>query len=117
MVHGICINVGKETDKIMEAEIYTKRGWIQETDENKLVEMMEHLLNKCGYSILKYVSHSFEPQGFTAVWVIAESHLAIHTFPEANKTYFELSSCNREKNQHFFELISHNIIDFGSHAK
>jgi S-adenosylmethionine decarboxylase len=35
---------------------------------------------------------------------LAESHLAIHTFPEEGKTYIELSSCN-ERMQKAFEAL------------
>ena len=34
-----------------------------------------------------------------------ESHFAIHTFPEENKTYIELSSCNEEKQIYFVNNI------------
>lgn len=27
------------------------------------------------------------------LWLLAESHFAIHTFPEENKMYIEISSC------------------------
>ena len=29
----------------------------------------------------------------TALFLLSESHFAIHTFPEENTTYIELSSC------------------------
>lgn len=37
---------------------------------------------------------------------MAESHLAIHTFPEKELCYVELSSCNAQKNQLFQSLLS-----------
>ncbi|MEL7222709.1 MAG: S-adenosylmethionine decarboxylase, partial [Bacteroidota bacterium] len=48
---------------------------------------------------------AFEPQGWTGIWLLAESHLAIHTFPEARKTYIELSSCNRQMYDDFLHLL------------
>ncbi len=32
-------------------------------------------------------------QSKIGLWLLAESHFAIHTFPEENKMYIEISSC------------------------
>lgn len=52
------------------------------------------------------MEHYFEPQGYTCLWLLSESHFAIHTFPEANKTYIELSSCNRQMYENFLINLS-----------
>ena len=52
------------------------------------------------------MEHSFQPQGYTAIWLLAESHFAIHTFPEENKTYIELSSCNRTMYHAFLKELA-----------
>ena len=36
--------------------------------------------------------------------------LAIHTFPEDEKTYIELSSCNENKNDRFIQLLNESPI-------
>lgn len=51
------------------------------------------MLATSGHTILNFVEHHFEPQGYTALWLLGESHLAIHTFPEHGRSYVELSSC------------------------
>jgi S-adenosylmethionine/arginine decarboxylase-like enzyme len=38
----------------------------------------------------------WQPQGYTCLYLLAESHFAIHTWPEEQTTYVELSSCNRD---------------------
>ena len=50
-------------------------------------------------------SHFFDPHGFTALFLLSESHFAIHTFPECSQTYLELSSCVDEPFQHFLKKI------------
>ena len=83
----------------MEAKIYNYKTWIAVTDSTLLVEKMNELLLMADYKVLNYMEHTFEPQGYTSIWLLAESHLAIHTFPEEGKTYIELSSCNGAKNE------------------
>lgn len=66
---------------------------------------MDQLLIKAGFIILNRMEHHFMPQGYTAIWLLAESHLAVHTFPESGKTYVELSSCNQPKNKAFIQAL------------
>jgi len=89
----------------MQAAIHNHQSWITETDPQALRRLMEGLLEAAGFCVLNRVEHRFEPQGYTAMWLLAESHLAVHTFPEAGQTYVELSSCNGEKNARFVALL------------
>lgn len=80
----------------MKAKIWNKKGWIIEINPAKLKEQYTIKILDSGFTILSFHEHFFIPQGWTGIWLLAESHLAIHTFPEENKTYIELSSCNKE---------------------
>ena len=64
------------------------------------------MLLDSGFKILGFVEHSFEPIGYTGLWLLAESHLAVHTFPERGVTYVELSSCNLEYYNSFLTKLS-----------
>jgi len=81
------------------------KAYISETSTSRLKRMCAELLKVCDFGIVGFTEKYFEPQGYTAVWLLSESHLAIHTFPEKNTTYLELSSCNAEKNQLFVEKL------------
>lgn len=85
--------------------IFNFRKYVSETDAVKLKNGFESLLKESNFEILGFNEHHFQPQGYTAVWILAESHLAIHTFPENQTTYLELSSCSQSKNQTFQELL------------
>ena len=43
--------------------------------------------------ILNISQHKFEPQGFTLVALLAESHMSFHTFPEKNIISFDFFTC------------------------
>lgn len=88
----------------MQAKIWKNSGWMRNTDPVELLEQCTEILHDCGFHILEMVDHHFEPQGYTALWLLGESHFAIHTFPEYGKTYFELSSCNVDYYMRFLEL-------------
>lgn len=89
----------------MEARIDSFRTWVQGEEAEKLKSSTEHLIKASGFTILNFMEHHFEPQGYTAIWLLAESHCALHTFPEQGRSYLELSSCNLEMYESFMRLI------------
>ncbi len=90
----------------MKAKIYNISKWIKETDPNKLKNDYSDLLVLSGFDILNFQEHYFKPAGYTALWLLGESHLAIHTFPEENKSYIELSSCTESYYNYFGAFFS-----------
>ena len=90
----------------MKAEMYNHQQWITETDPSVLFEMFNGLLLNCGFTVLGFMEHHFDPQGWTGLWLLAESHFALHTFPEEGKTYLELSSCNEMKQIMFVDGLN-----------
>ena len=80
----------------MIAKMWNKSGWVWDTDPSKLKHKYAEWLVISGFDILNFQEHYFEPIGYTALWLLGESHFAIHTFPEEEKSYIELSSCNEE---------------------
>lgn len=80
----------------MEARIDNYNGWISGAEAKVLRIQLEKIISDSGFTILNFMEHHYQPFGYTAVWLLAESHCALHTFPEEDKTYVELSSCNRE---------------------
>ncbi len=50
-------------------------------------------LKKEKFTVLDIISRKFKLQGYTLVALLAESHLAIHTYPEYNSFYLSIYSC------------------------
>tara|TARA_R110000787_G_scaffold100874_2_gene206016 strand:+ start:448 stop:717 length:270 start_codon:yes stop_codon:yes gene_type:complete len=73
--------------------MFNFQKWIEETDPKKLKAIFESLLLESGFNIEGFIDKKFTPHGWTALWLLSESHFAIHTFPEHGKSYIELSSC------------------------
>ncbi|MDR0864975.1 MAG: S-adenosylmethionine decarboxylase [Candidatus Symbiothrix sp.] len=88
----------------MQAKIWNYSEWIQETNPKEIKKVFDRLLRYAGFNVLQIMEHHFQPQGYTALWLLSESHFAAHTFPEFGKTYIELSSCNLDYYQRFIEI-------------
>lgn len=85
--------------------MYNYNAWIKYQKEEILVEYFDRLLGKSGFTIVNKVEHYFEIKGYTGLWLLAESHFAIHTFPEEDKVYIEISSCVKDYFDKFVEEV------------
>jgi len=53
------------------------------------------IAKKAKVTVLEISRHKFEPQGFTLVALLAESHMSFHTFPEKNIISFDFFTCGK----------------------
>ena len=45
--------------------------------------------------VLNLMSNKFEPQGVTAIALLAESHISVHTWPESNYSAIDIFTCGQ----------------------
>ena len=102
-------------------EIYKKSQILSSfNDEQKLSHQSKHLLlelYRCDHekvndesflrctltkaaklanaTVLNLISNKFEPQGVTAIALLAESHISIHTWPESNYSAVDIFTCGQ----------------------
>ncbi len=69
--------------------------WLDEfnADNELLRVLIDKALYDSGMQILDVKCHEFEGGGFTGVWLLAESHFSIHTFPERNYMSIDCYTC------------------------
>ena len=46
-------------------------------------------------TVLNLISNKFDPQGVTAIALLAESHISIHTWPENNYSAVDIFTCGQ----------------------
>lgn len=63
------------------------------TDLEELLATMETATRASGASLLDKVSYVFPPNGLTAVFLLSESHVSIHTYPEHGSCFIDLFTC------------------------
>lgn len=60
---------------------------------NLVEKLMVEAALECGATIVQKCFHMFNPYGVSGVVIIAESHLAIHTWPELGYAAVDLFTC------------------------
>ena len=88
----------------MKAQMFNYQNWVDETAPFELRRKYDSQLKESGFGVLSFMEYNFEPEGYTAIWLLSESHFAIHTFPEEGKSYIELSSCIENQYLEFMKL-------------
>jgi len=58
------------------------------------------------FQVVNTAEYFFEPQGFTRVFLLKESHVAVHTYPEHAYVSVDIYICNPAYD---LEAISHSI--------
>ena len=62
-------------------------------DEALIRNSITQAVQQAGATLLQLISHRFTPQGVTALALLAESHLSIHTWPESGYAAVDVFTC------------------------
>ncbi len=67
-------------------------------NQNLVENYMVEAAKSTGSTVVNSSFHKFSPHGVSGVVVIAEAHLAIHTWPEYNYAAVDLFTCGNTVN-------------------
>ena len=67
-------------------------------DPKELEKILIGAVRETNNTPLNITVHKFQPQGITGIVLLAESHLAIHTWPEFNYTAIDIFTCGDKAN-------------------
>lgn len=62
-------------------------------EKEKLKNILKGAAKAANCTLLEFVVHKFSPRGITGVILLAESHIAIHTWPEKNYLAVDIFTC------------------------
>jgi S-adenosylmethionine decarboxylase len=62
-------------------------------DPERLRPLLEAAVRAAKATVIKTELHQFSPQGVSGVVILAESHLAVHTWPEYGFASVEIFTC------------------------
>lgn len=62
-------------------------------DQDKLLQLTRVAAEATGATVLNTCVQRFDPQGVTAVAVLAESHASLHTYPESGVVFWDCFTC------------------------
>ena len=66
---------------------------LQLNDEFFLCDLIETAAEVSGATVIKTMSHHFVPQGVTAISLLSESHISVHTWYERGEAAIDIFTC------------------------
>ena len=70
-------------------------GSTKEYDPSLYEKVIKEIAKAADVTILNISKYKFEPQGFTILALLAESHISFHTFPEKGIISFDFFTCGK----------------------
>jgi len=80
-------------------------------DVDLIMLMFDQICEKYNYTILYKNKHEFSPQGITILYMLSESHISIHTFPEKNYAALDIYTCRPHESNQVYVDIYNFIVD------
>ena len=77
-------------------------------DESFLRCILNRAAKLANATVLNLISNKFEPQGVTAIALLAESHISVHTWPESSYSAIDIFTCGQNM---LPELASQYLIE------
>lgn len=79
-------------------------------DKDAILDAIRRAAKLAKSTLLNEVAHRFEPQGVTALGLLAESHISVHTWPEIGYAACDVFTCGEEAEpeqacQHLVEAL------------
>lgn len=68
------------------------------SDEGILLDKLLLIAKQLKLTVVNTFVHKFAPEGLSVILVIAESHLAVHSWPEHNYLHIDLFTCSKKTN-------------------
>ncbi len=65
-------------------------------NEQLILDTFKEAIKQAKMTCLNLSSHKFSPQGVTALALLSESHMSIHTYPESSYAAADLFTCGLE---------------------
>lgn len=101
---GRDLRVNTMLGKHIIAEVYFDDAEIL-SDDVRLVKAMEEASIRGGMTVITSSSHKFTPHGATAIVMLSESHVSIHTWPEYKYAALDIYTCGKNPERVYEELI------------
>ena len=80
-------------------------------NSSRLNIVLKEICKTYNFQILNEIQHSFQPIGCSIIFLLSESHISIHTFPEKNHMAFDIYTCRQYKDNEDYINIFKFLLD------
>lgn len=89
---------------------------VQDMDRLESMESMRFLFDRIcetySFEVLGKIQHQFSPQGISLIYLLSESHISIHTFPEKQYAAVDIYTCREYADDSVYQAISRELTQW-----
>lgn len=79
-------------------------------------ELAENIISDLDLNVVKKMSHVFSPTGITSVYILSQSHLVIHTYPEDGVIHVDLAICSDRSEKELKKSLEYALSESEIHS-
>lgn len=83
-----------------------------ENSIEKVENAAQSIIGDLDLKVVKKLTHLFSPQGITLIYILSESHLVIHTWPESGFIHIDMVTCSLRTEKEFESSLKYAFIDY-----
>ena len=83
-----------------------------ENSTEKIEDVAQSIIRDLDLNVVKKLSHLFSPQGITLIYILSESHLVIHTWPESGIIHVDMVTCSSRSEKEFENSLKYAFVDY-----
>lgn len=101
----------KSSGKHMICDIKNIRNKNLIHDLTKIKILLDTICKAYDFTVLNRGSHEFVPEGLSILYLLSESHISIHTFPERDYIALDIYTCREYNDNSVYLEIYDYLID------
>lgn len=78
-------------------------------DTEALINATKNLIKQSGATLVEIKIYKFSPQGYTIFFVLKESHVSIHAYPEFGAMFLDIFTCGHNINP---QIIANGLCSY-----
>lgn len=75
-----------------------------------LIKNLDKFAKELHLTVIDKKSYNFSPQGLTVLFLLAESHLGVHTWPEHNFLHIDALTCGKPLSKEELNIVIEKIF-------
>jgi S-adenosylmethionine decarboxylase proenzyme len=98
------------TGKHMICDLHSIRNTALLNSLSGIRDVIDSICDQHSFPVLGKLEHQFTPQGCSLVYLLSESHISVHTFPEKNYIAMDIYTCREYPNNDVYHEIYKHLV-------
>lgn len=100
------------TGKHMICDLANVRNMARLESMAEMCALFDRICAEHDFTVLGKLEHKFLPQGLSLIYMLSESHISVHTFPENRYLALDIYTCRNYEDDTVYMAIYRSLVDW-----